>query len=65
MTETRFRNQVLSLAAKSGISSDLIRFENEDGKLMARLDGILIMGNSISSKVTVCFGSGHKAMAVI
>lgn len=65
MTETRFKAQVLSLAAMSGISSDLVRFEKEDGKLIARLDGILIIGNSISSKVTVCFGSGHRAMAVI
>lgn len=67
MTEARFKAHVVSLASMSGISSDLIRFEadKEEGKLMARLDGILIIGNSVSNKVTVCFGSGHKAMAVI
>ena len=67
MTEARFKAHVVSLASMSGISSDLIRFEadKEEGKLMARLAGILIIGNSVSNKVTVCFGSGHKAMAVI
>lgn len=65
MTETWFQNRVTRLAEKSGIPSDLVHFEREDGKYIARIDGILIMGNSISSKVTVCFGSGHKAMAAI
>lgn len=67
MTETGFKAHVVSLASRSGISPGLIRFEadKEEGKLMARLDGILIIGNSVSNKVTVYFGSGHKAMAVI
>lgn len=41
-----------------------VDFRNEDGKFIAKCsDGITIMGNSTSSKITVRWGSGHQAQA--
>lgn len=39
-----------------------VEFLREDGKHIARLpDGIIISGNSVSHRLCVEWGSGHKA----
>lgn len=40
-------------------------FTQEDGKHIARLEGVTIIGNAISERVTVKWGSGHMAIATI
>lgn len=43
-----------------------VNFRNEDGKYTAYFsNGVKIKGNSVSLKVGVYWGSGHKAMATI
>ncbi len=59
-----FREKCEEIARKSGITCDEIF--NDDGKYTARFsDGVTIKGNSVSLKVGVFWGSGHKAMAAI
>ena len=38
-------------------------FMRENGKHIAKLEGITITGNTFSNRVTVKWGSGHVAMA--
>ena len=60
-----FQSRVNAIVAKvgGGIS---VQFSNEDGRYIARCsDGVRIIGNSISSKVRVEWGSGHAANALI
>ena len=65
MSYRDFQIRVTAKLAKSntGITA---RFFSEDGKHIARLsDGSTIVGNSVSRKVLIAWGSGHKAYAVI
>lgn len=60
-----FIERVKRLVQKNGISCR-VDFSQEDGKYHARFsDGVHIMGNSMSSRVLVKWGSGHTAMATI
>ena len=43
-----------------------VKFCHEDGKHIARFsDGMSIIGNTLSKRVFVKWGSGHTAMAVL
>lgn len=56
-----FQSRVLSLLEKSN-SGLSVNFNNEDGKFMANFsDGTRIIGNPVSNKVTIRWGSGHQA----
>jgi len=60
-----FQKRVNAIIAKAGggISA---RFSIEDGKYIARCsDGIRIIGNSVSQRIRVEWGSGHVAHALI
>ena len=62
-----FQHRVSRLLKKAGggISAEFSADE-EKGKYFARCsDGTTIIGRPSSLKVTVLFGSGHQAMAVI
>lgn len=60
-----FKAKCEEIVRKSGISSK-VKYTDEGGKYTARLsDGVTIKGNSVSLKVGVYWGSGHKAMATI
>ena len=67
MTYEVFQKKVLSLLAKSGIDTK-VRFhdDHDKGRFFANCaEGVTIIGNPSSLKVTVRFGSGHQAMAEI
>ena len=58
-----FCNKVSEFARKSGTRAV---FEHRDGRHIARAaDGTRIIGNTSSRKVTVFWGSGHMASAVL
>ena len=43
-----------------------VRFSRDEGKHIAECtDGVTIIGNSVSSRVLVKWGSGHTALATI
>lgn len=60
-----FKDRVNSLIrhSKTGIT---VRFKYADGKFFANCsDGTTIVGNPVSSRVQIQWGSGHKAIAKI
>ena len=62
-----FKNKIKSLIERAG-GGISVRFSNdtENGRFFANCsDGTLIIGNPSSLKVTVRYGSGHQALAVI
>ena len=64
MTFEAFRNKVFALIRKSGEESPVV-FRVYDDKYYAEIDDVTIIGRSGSLKVTVRYGSGHQAMAVL
>ena len=65
MSYQLFKERVLALLkkSKSGLS---VEFNAEDGRFFANFsDGTTIIGNPISKKVMIRWGSGHKAQAEI
>lgn len=65
MSYQKFKERVLALLSrsKSGLS---VEFNSEDGKFFANFsDGTTIIGNPVSKKVMIRWGSGHKACAEI
>lgn len=62
-----FRKKVIALIERAKMpASTNVKFSEEDGKYYARIsDGTTIIGNSESLKVSVCWGSGHQALATI
>lgn len=65
MTYDVFQNIVFNLVKKAGVKPESVRFstDTEKGKHYANCDGVTIIGNSASLKMTVKWGSGHMAMA--
>lgn len=60
-----FCEKCRKICNKAGNLTD-VRFSNEGGKYTAYFsDGVTIQGNSVSLKVGVYWGSGHKALASI
>lgn len=63
MTYEVFKKRVSALIAKAGAKA---RFHHDNGRHVARCsDGVTIIGNLISSKVWIEWGSGHTACAAI
>ena len=61
-----FKTKVIALIKRANLPSDCVRFSSEDGRHFARFfDGTTITGNSVTSKIEVTWGSGHKAIAEI
>ncbi len=67
MSYAVFCRKIGDLVKRSGFSVTVrLRKDADDGRYIARFsDGTTIIGNGISKKVTVRFGSGHQAMAEI
>lgn len=59
-----FQEKCEEIVRKSGIPCN-VKYSNEDGKYIARFGDVTIKGNSVSLRVGVYWGSGHKAMAAI
>lgn len=60
-----FKSHVNAMISKAGGGYD-VEFSHEDGKHIARIsDGMTITGNTISTRVSVSWGSGHVANATI
>ena len=60
-----FCSRIRALVRKSG-ALVIVGFRHEDGKHIAICnDGTIITGNKVSRRVTVRWGSGHVATAVI
>ena len=65
MSFESFQKKVKNLIRKSGWDF-FVDFSSEDGRYYARIsDGTMIIGNSDRLKVTVKWGTGHTAMAVL
>ena len=65
MPFSTFCKKCRDILAKSG-NLTTVRFSNNGGKYTAYFsDGVIIRGNSVSMKVGVYWGSGHKALASI
>lgn len=59
-----FSEKIVALANKAGLSVRV--FKRDDGKHQAVFsDGTVIIGNSVSKKLCVKWGSGHTAMATV
>lgn len=61
-------NAVVDKSNEGFVGNDRIRvdfsIDEENGKFVARCsDGTVILGNSLTVKMTVVFGSGHCGMA--
>lgn len=65
MSYETFQAKVRALAKAAGIKVDF-HHDTEKGKYYGNCaDGTTIIGNPISLKVTVRYGSGHQMMATI
>ena len=63
MSYELFCSKVKFLVAKSGIS-EVPKFSRDDGKFIAKCDGITIVGKSGSKSVKVSWGYGqHMAVS--
>lgn len=67
MSYDDFESRVFALIRKAGGGIAVMCYNDEDRGLYHAFssDGTHITANSISSRVTVNFGSGHRAMATI
>lgn len=60
-----FCMRIRRMVKRAGCKAD-VKFCHEDGKHIARFsDGVSIIGNTLSNRVSVRWGSGHTAMAVL
>lgn len=64
MTYERFVERVLLKLANAGTTG--VQFKHEDGKYIAKCAcGVTIIGNAVSNRVGVRWGSGHYAVDMI
>lgn len=63
MSYARFCKKVKALVSDAG--GFPVIFRHEDGKHIAWSDDITIIGNTVSPRVTIRWGSGHIATASI
>lgn len=68
MSFANFQTRVSAIVAAAGMSKDDVSFhtDEESGRHFARFtDGTTIIGNRSCARVSVHWGSGHKALADI
>lgn len=65
MTFDKFMSTVLRIAQRVGVSVDFSSDPDKGTHIARCSDGTVITGNPSSIQVTVMWGSGHTAMAVI